>query len=70
MELIDKSAVVAEIEKRIEKYATIDAEESKDLVALYGAKCHALKGILHFLDTLEVKVVDLDKEYEELKVSP
>lgn len=54
---IPKSALVAEIERRIKKYATIDVGNSSELDALYGAKCHALKSILTFLDTLEVKEV-------------
>jgi len=60
--LIDKDALVAEIERRIKKYATIDVGNSSELDALYGAKCHALKSILTFLDTLEVKEVNLEKE--------
>lgn len=53
-----KSDVVAEIEKRIKKYATIDVGNSSELDALYGAKCHALKSILTFIDTLEVKEIN------------
>ena len=52
---IDKSSVVAEIEKRMKKYTTIDVGNSSELEALYGAKCKALMEILSFLDTLEVK---------------
>ena len=67
-ELIDKSAVVAEIAKRIKKYASIDVGGNEIYEALYGAKCKALIEILRFLDTLEVKEVDLEKEYEEYVV--
>lgn len=52
---INKASLVAEIEKRIKKYATINVGGSKELDALYGAKCHAPNSILSFLDTLEVK---------------
>ena len=62
MELIDKAAIVAEIEKRIKKYATIDVGNSNELEALYGAKCKALMEILSFLNTIEEKEVDLEKE--------
>ena len=62
---IDKSALIAEIKKRIKKYATIDVGNSSELDALYGAKCKALMGILSFLDTLEVKEVDLEKEIQQ-----
>ena len=55
---IDKSALIAEIERRIKKYATIDVGNSSELDALYGAKCKALMEILSFLDTLEVKDVN------------
>lgn len=65
MELIDKSALVAEIEKRIKKYATIDVGNSSELDALYGAKCKALMEILSFLDTIETKEVDLEKELDK-----
>lgn len=67
MELIDKAAVVTEIEKRIKKYASIDVGNSSELEALYGAKCKALTEILSFLDTLEleVKEVDLEKEIQK-----
>lgn len=58
MKLIDKATVVAEIERRIKKYASIDVGDSRELDALYGAKCKALIEILSFLDTLEVKDVD------------
>ena len=51
---IDKSAVVAEIEKRLnttKKYST----------EYVNGKKYALKKILSFLDTLEVKEVDLEQ---------
>ena len=62
---IDKSALVAEIERRIKKYAAFDVGNSKELEAIYGAKCKTLIDILKFLDTLEVKDVNLEKEYKE-----
>lgn len=52
---ISKSALVAEIEKRMKKYTTIDVGNSSELEALYDAKCKALMEILSFLDTLKVK---------------
>ena len=63
---IDKSILVAEIEKRIEKYNTIDTGNNEELKAMYGAKCHALREILRFLDTSEVKEVDLEKTLSDL----
>ena len=61
MELIEKSAVVAEIERRMKKYATIDVGDSRELDALYGAKCKALMEILSFINTIEVKEVESKK---------
>lgn len=64
MKLIDKEKVAEEIERRIKKYAAIDVGHSGELDALYGAKCKALMEILSFLDTLEVKEVDLVEELD------
>ena len=52
MELIDKDALVAEIERRkeINKYRDTNDSLFED------------EAILSFIDTLEVKEVDLDKE--------
>ncbi len=50
MELIDKSAVVTEIEKRIKEH--------------HSGYLVCLKDILYFLNTLEPKEVDLEKEID------
>lgn len=50
---IDKAAVVAEIERRIKEH--------------HSGYLVCLKDILSFLDTLEVKEVDLEKEIELIK---
>ncbi len=55
MKLIDKDAVVAEIERRIKKF-----REEKDSVSI--VKTNTYKGILSFLDTLDVKEVDLGEK--------
>ena len=57
---IDKDALVAEIEKELnatKKYST----------EYVNGKKYALKKILSFLDTLEAKEVDLEKELKRLK---
>ena len=60
---IDKSALVAEIERRIAD-VNDECNKSKRLrFTLYG-KTSALINLLSFLNTLEVKEVDLDKEAE------
>lgn len=53
MKLIDKDKIVAEIERRIKRF-----REEKDSVTI--VKTNTYKGILSFLDTLDVKEVDLD----------
>ena len=64
MELIDKAAVVAEIERR----ATFFLNESKKKTTSDDSSCAvALYGLLSFLDTLEVKEVDLEHEIEKVK---
>lgn len=67
MELIDKSAVVAEIEDKINKY-TKRGEESdakRDGYGMYwGGVISCLNELRSFLDTLEVIEVDLEKELD------
>jgi hypothetical protein len=59
MQYIDKSALVAEIERR----ATFFMGESKKKTTSDDSSCAvALYGLLSFLDTLEVKEVELDWE--------
>lgn len=55
MKLIDKDALVAEIERRKKELI----ELSNDFVNQWA--CGSLDNILSFLDTLEVKEVDLDE---------
>ena len=52
MKLIDKDALVAEVERRRNEYIN----------SLMTEQVHTLSDILDFLDTLEVKEVDLDEE--------
>ena len=59
---ISKPALVAEID-RLENKLYYEPENFKDV----GAKI-ALDCLKSFLDTLEVKEVDLEKEYEEFVV--
>ena len=55
---IDKTALIAEIERRIDEVNQIDKASYE--VGLFDA----YKIILSFLDTLEVKEVDAEKEFE------
>jgi len=63
--LIDKDALVAEIKKR-EKIHFNDYHINKNGgPADYGA-CNALHQLLSFIDALEVKEVDLEKELDSM----
>lgn len=63
MELIDKSALVAEIERRKRKLLDhIICERDKEWVV---RTAHQLNRIILFINTLEVKGVDLEKEFDE-----
>ena len=67
MELIDKASVVAEIEGYISNYKDIVAKIDRnystwvDSVSMIDAKIDVLQHLLSFLNTLEVKEVDLDE---------
>ena len=54
MELIDKSVIVAVIKKKLDKYSKLHSFN-------YGA-VKDLESLLDFLDTFEVKEVNLEKE--------
>jgi len=62
MELIDKDAVVAEIERRISILA--GGTGHPEVVKRVDGIIKGYKSILFFLDSLEVKEVDLDKEID------
>ena len=70
MELIDKAAVVAEIERYISNYKEIVVKTDRndltlvDSVSMIDAKIDVLQHLLSFLDTLEVKEVDLENEID------
>ena len=65
MKLIDKDALVAEIERKKEEEVNYD-DNSKDF-ASYADHIYysALDSMQDFINTLEVKEVDLEKEIEE-----
>lgn len=67
MELIDKSAVVAEIENRIKKYTLLQqTPEMSDLQEELQNKIDCLNSIKgYILNRLEVKEVDLNEEIEK-----
>ena len=65
MKLIDKDALVAEIEKLMNRYDSEYDEDSTEVKAAKGNVCHE---ILCAINSLEVKEVDLDKPFEDIKV--
>jgi hypothetical protein len=66
---IDKAKVVAEIEKYISNYKEIlnEIDKSNDewvtSTLMLESKIDVLQHILYFLNTLEVKEVDLEEEF-------
>lgn len=58
---IDKSAIVAEIEKRIKETQSMQPKFDQ----FWAGQISAFKGVLKILDTLEVKEVDLEKEIQD-----
>ena len=59
---IDKAALVAEIKRRI---SVLKANESVISMLTGGMFVNEFKDLLSFLDTLEVKEVDLEKEVDK-----
>ena len=68
MKLIDKDALIAEIERLLAFYLKEMEDNKEDPWAMDIAKRDILQEILSFLETLEVKEVDLEKEYEKFVV--
>lgn len=64
MRLIDKDKIVAEIKKRLHANGAFD-EVGDEAWAEDVGMCKAYKSILSYIDTLEVKEVDLEKETEK-----
>ena len=62
MKLIDKDALVAEIERRKKIHFNDYHINGNNNPADYGA-CNALTQILDFINTLEVEEVDWEKEF-------
>lgn len=61
---IDKDAIVAEIERKIK--AIPKGETDKRLRAVYGNEAFVLNDLLSFLNTLEVKEIDLQSEIDRV----
>jgi len=61
-QLIDKSALAAEIEKRIKETEPMKPKFDQ----FWAGQISAFKGVLKILDTLEVKEVDLEEKATQL----
>ena len=59
---INKSALVAEIERRKEAISNSSNENNRELAAIRGAQQYELINLALFIGTLEVEEVDLEKE--------
>ena len=68
---INKAAIVAEIERRLEKIANASSEGNRELSAIHGAQQCELINLVQYIDTLEVKedVVSTDTLANSLKIS-
>ena len=64
MKLIDKDALVAEIEKRINEINPNSIEDWRYRLQ-WEHDIEVIKNILSLINTLEVKEVDLEKEIDE-----
>lgn len=66
---IDKSALVAEIEERRDSLISLSESCPANTAAKSGfyAQAQTLEGIKNFIDHLEVKEVDLEKEIQEVQ---
>lgn len=63
---IDKSALVAEIERRIAAYQkNFDKADNKIARLSTDGRIQSLKELLFFINTLEVKEVGIEKEIDE-----
>ena len=62
---IPKAAVVAEIERRLDVLANTSAGDNKEFAAIIGAQYYELINLVQYINTLEVKEVDLEKEIDD-----
>jgi hypothetical protein len=52
---VPKSALVAEIERRLEKIANASSEGNRELSAIHGAQQYELINLVQYINTLKVK---------------
>lgn len=57
-EYINKSELVAEIERRLEKIANAPSENNRELSAIHGAQQYELINLIQYINTLEVRGIN------------
>ena len=62
---IPKAAVVAEIERRLDVLDNASSGDSKEFAAIMGAQYYELINLVQYINTLEVKEVDLEEEVDK-----
>ena len=62
---LSKDTLVAEIERRLEALANTSAGDNREFAAIIGAQHYELISLVQYINTLEVKEVDLEKEYKD-----
>ena len=67
MKLIDKDALVAEIERRLEALANTSAGDNREFAAIIGAQHYELISLVQYINTLEVKEVDEEPTSNDLE---
>ena len=61
---ISKSAIVSEIERRLEALANTSAGDNREFAAIIGAQHYELINLVQYINNLEVIEVDLEKELD------
>ena len=62
---IDKDALLAEIERRLEVLANTSAGDNREFAAIIGAQYYELKNLIQFINTLEVKEINSTDAFTE-----
>lgn len=65
MELIDKDKLVKEIGRVLDKLSNTSIENNREFAAVIGAQHYELISLVQYINTLEVKEVDLEKHLKE-----
>ena len=61
---IAKEKIVKEIERRLKTLTNTSPKDIRELAAIIGAQFYELMNLAQYIDTLEVKDFDLEKEID------